>query len=504
MGKSKARTIYGAIARVLLVYVLGCALVACSQSSDNVIRFGVASAPVTLDPRFATDATSERLNRLLFQRLVDFDVNQLPVPSLAKWQQRTPTHYRFTLLNQERFHNGSLLTSRDVKATYDYILNPTNASPHRTVLALIERIETPDSTTIDFFLRKADSLFPAYLVIGIMPYEHVISAESLIRHPIGSGAFAFMQWQQTGRLLIQRRHDQQLFEIVHVPDTTVRVLKLVRGELHMIQNDLSPELISYLQQQSEVQVTQGRGSNFSYLGFNLEDAVAGQAALRQAIAYAIDRETIIKYLFGGAARLANALLPPDHWAGHPQLPQYQYDPEKAKSILRQAGFSESNPARIVYKTSTDPFRVRVATVIQQQLKQVGIQVQVRSYDWGTFYGDIKAGNFQMYSLSWIGVKTPDIFKYVFHSEAVPPHGANRGRFASSKIDELLDLAQSAPNRIQQAVFYRQIQQLLQQQLPYVPLWYENHTYAARSNIQGYRLNLYGNYDGLVHVVKTTG
>ncbi|WP_455203940.1 ABC transporter substrate-binding protein, partial [Kaarinaea lacus] len=431
MGKSKPRTKYGAVARILFVCAIGCALVACSQPSDNVIRFGVASAPVSLDPRFATDATSERLNRLLYQRLVDFDVNQLPVPSLAKWQQLTPTHYRFMLLTEVRFHNGALLTSRDVKATYDYILNPTNASPHRTVLSLIEHIETPDSTTIDFFLRKADSLFPAYLVIGIMPYEHVASDQSLIQHPIGSGPFAFVQWRQTGRLLIQRRRDQQLFEIVHVPDTTVRVLKLVSGEVDMIQNDLSPELISYLQQQPKVQVMQGRGSNFSYLGFNLEDAVVGQAALRQAIAYALDRETIVKYLFGGGARLANALLPPDHWAGHPQLPQYQYDPEKAKSILRQAGFSENNPARIVYKTSTDPFRVRVATVIQQQLRQVGIQVQVRSYDWGTFYGDIKAGNFQMYSLSWIGVKTPDIFKYVFHSEAVPPHGANRGRFASS-------------------------------------------------------------------------
>ncbi|HEX21900.1 MAG TPA: ABC transporter substrate-binding protein, partial [Chromatiales bacterium] len=132
----------------------------CTRAPDDTLRFGLASAPVTLDPRFATDATSTRINRLLYARLVDFDERLMPVPALADWQRLSPTHYRFRLGDTGReFHDGSRLTARDVKATYDFILDPTNASPHRASLTLIERIEVIDGDTLDFHLSRADVLF---------------------------------------------------------------------------------------------------------------------------------------------------------------------------------------------------------------------------------------------------------------------------------------------------------------------------------------------------------
>lgn len=476
-------------------------IVGCTKPTEDGIRFGVANAPVTLDPRFATDATSERINRLLYQRLVDFDDQQMPVPSLAGWEKISPTHYRFVLRDPDvRFHNGNPLTAADVKATYEFILEEKNASPHRSVLSLISSIQTPDDSTIDFLLDKPDTLFPAYLVIGIVPHTLAGENRSLSRMPVGSGAFSFHSWPDQGHLTIKRNRDGQLFEFVHVPDATVRVLKLLNGELHMLQNDLSPELIRYLQHQDKLTVVQGRGANFNYLGFNLEDKTTGKLAIRQAVAHAIDRESIIKYLFAGAARPANAILPPDHWAGNPALMAYEFRPDKSLELLEKAGYGRENPVEITYKTSTDPFRVRLATVMQQQLADVGIRVQLRTYDWGTFYGDIKAGNFQMYSLSWIGVKTPDIFKYVFHSESIPPHGANRGRFVSDTVDRLIEMAQTVSGQKAQSRIYREVQQNIHEKLPYVPLWYEDHTFAADNSISGYRLNLYGNYDGLRDVV----
>jgi len=473
-------------------------LTGCTRAPDDVLRFGLASAPVTLDPRFATDATSTRINRLLYVRLVDFDARLMPVPALADWEQLSPIRYRFRLGDTGReFHDGSRLTAGDVKATYDFILDPANASPHRASLTLIESIEVIDDDTLDFRLSRADVLFPAYLVIGILPARQMATGHAFSRQPLGSGPFRFQAWPDDGHLQLLRLRDGQALSFVRVSDPTVRVLKLLRGEVDLLQNDLSPELVRYLQKQEGISVRRARGSNFTYLGFNLEDPQLRDPAVRRAIAQAIDREAIVRYLMDGSARLASALLPPDHWAGNAELPLIAYDPEAARATLRAAGYTPDHPLRLSYKTSTDQFRVRLATVLQSQLREVGIEVDLRSYDWGTFYGDIKAGNFQMYSLLWVGIKTPDIFRYVFHSDAVPPNGANRGRFRDAQTDALIEQAAAAETLEQQALLYRELQARLLELLPYVPLWYEDHVFAAREGIEGYALSLDGNYDGLI-------
>lgn len=475
-------------------------LAACARPETDVLRFGLSSSPVTLDPRFATDATSSRINRLIYRRLVEFDDSFAPIPSLAEWKRVTAQHYRFTLNAQGRdFHHGSRLNAADVKATYDYILFEKNASPHRASLALIDRIETPDENTVDFFLSKADPLFPGYLVIGILPAKLIQRGHKFNREPVGSGPFKFIEWPEDGRVLLSRLSDKQRFEFIRIPNPTVRVLKLLRGEVDMLQNDLPPELVAYLAKRDDIKIVRGKGSNFTYLGFNMNDALVGDLAVREAIAHALDRQSIIKYVLGDAARQASAILIPDHWAGNPGLALLEYDVEKAKALLAKAGYNKYNPAEITYKTSSDPFRIRLATVIQSQLAKVGINVEIRSYDWGTFYGDIKSGQFQMYSLSWIGIKTPDIFQYVFHSEFVPPNGANRGRYVDPVADKLIKLAQQAENRDAMAASYKMLQAHLLETLPYVPLWYEDHMYVSRSDLDGYTLAIDGNYDGLIDI-----
>lgn len=489
----------------MLVSVL---LLSCARQADDVIRFGLSSAPISLDPRFATDAASARLNRLIYERLVDFDDASNPVPSLASWELLSPVHYRFKLkengrqFQKSRFQKNGSLSAEDVKATYDYILRPENASPHRASLALISEIRVVDETTIDFHLERPDPLFPGYLVIGILPAQAVRSGSKFDREPIGSGTFDFMDWPEDGVVRLKRRSDNQVFEFIHVGDATVRVLKLLRGEIDLLQNDLPRELVSYLEKKGKHKVIHRAGSNFTYIGFNMQDSVLKIDEVRQAIAYAIDRDEIIKYVMGGKTRKANALLPPDHWAGNPALQGYDYNPERARELLSGLGYNVDQPLSITYKTSSDPFRIRIATIIQQQLAEVGIKVDLRSYDWATFYGDIKAGRFQMYSLSWVGIKSPDIFRYVFHSTAVPPAGANRGRYENSKVDQLIEQAEKGVDQAERAEVYRKLQEELLITLPYVPLWYEEHFYAAASKIEGYTMAVDGNYDGLLNVRRT--
>ncbi len=485
-----------------LLFALCLQLAACTQAPDSVVRFGLASAPANLDPRYATDATSARINRLLYRRLVDFDEHIRPVPALADWQQLTPLHYRFRLKPQRaRFHDGETLTATDVAATYRSILDPDSTSPHATTLRLITRIEVIDAATVDFHIAHADPLFPGYLVIGILPAAGIAAGIPFHQQPLGSGPFRFLDWPEPGRLQLQRLGDGQQVEFLHVGDPTVRVLKLLRGEVDLVQNDLPAELLGYLEEQPDIEVTRGPGSNFAYIGFNLANPPTADIRVRRAIAHAIDRNAIVEYLLGGAARPATALLPPDHWAGNPVLQPLKREPELARQLLLQAGYDAAHPLVLDYKTSTDPVRVRIATVIQQQLAEVGIDMRLSSYDWGTFFGDIKAGRFQMYSLAWVGIKTPDIFRYAFHSSSLPPEGANRGHLANPAIDRLIEAAERGATLNAQAEYYRQVQALLLEALPYVPLWYEDHVVAARRTISGYRIAPDGNYDGLLQVKK---
>lgn len=478
-------------------------LSACSQPEHDSIRLAVAGEATNLDPRYATDATSARVNRLIYARMVDFDAQGRPQSALAGWVQFAPRHYRFRLAKQgRRFHDGRWLTSRDVKATYDFVLDPANASPHRAALALIDRIEIIDEDRIDFFLKRPDPLFPGYLMLGILPTDIALRPKQAKFEPIGSGPMSFLERPEPGRIKLLRRSDNRVIELLRVPDATVRVLKLKRGEVDLLQNDLPAELVSYLSRDPEIQVRRSIGTNFAYLGFNLEHPDTGKIEVRQAIAHAINREAIIRYLFDEGARPAAALLPPDHWAGHPELKARSFDPERARELLAQAGYNSKNPLRLTYKTSNDALRIRLATVIQDQLAQVGIQVQLQTYDWGTFYDDIKYGRFEMFSLTWVGVKTPDIFRYVFHSSAVPPDGANRGRLKDLTTDTLIEAAEAVPDLDAQAALYRGLQERLAQLLPYVPLWYEDQVFVMRDGIDGYTLTSDGNYDGLITVQRS--
>jgi peptide/nickel transport system substrate-binding protein len=487
---------------LLFILLIPLSLTGCGEAPKDAIRMGLASAPANLDPRYATDASSTRINRLIYRRLVEFDEASRAIPSLASWEQLSPTHYRFTLRQEGRdFHHGKRLTAKDVQATYAQVLDPANASPHRASLSLIKTIEVLDEERIDFLLERPDPLFPAYLIIGILPADLLAADHPFHNQPMGSGSFRFMEWPEEGRLAIERIGDSQRFEFLRVQDATVRVLKLLRGEIDMLQNDLAPELLGYLEEQSGISIEQGNGSNFSYLGFNLQDRDTGNVLVRQAIAHAIDRESIIRYALKGAAVPAQALFPPGHWAGADGLEPYVHDPAKARELLASAGYDGVRPLELVYKTSSDPLRVRLATIIQSQLADAGIRVDLRSYDWATVYGDIKAGRFQMYSLAWVGLKTPDAFRYIFHSKSVPPDGANRGRYASRRVDALIEQAESEADLNRQAEQYKRLQAVLLEELPYVPLWYENQIFVSRDSIEGYRLASDGRYDGLLHVTR---
>jgi peptide/nickel transport system substrate-binding protein len=217
------------------------------------------------------------------------------------------------------------------------------------------------------------------------------------------------------------------------------------------------------------------------------------------LAHAIDRQALIQHVLHGLAQPADGILPVGHWAYEPQVSRYAYDPERAAQLLDAAGFpdpdGEGPQARfqLQYKTSQNEVGRRIAEVIQESLRKVGIAIEIRSYEWGTFFGDIRAGNFQLYALTWVGVTDPDIFHYVLHSQSIPPAGANRGRYVNLYLDALLDQGRRATALEQRRAAYSEAQAITASELPYIPLWHDTNVAVLRTTFTGYSLPPAGDY-----------
>ena len=313
-------------------------LVGCQTHSKNrEILVGITSRPRMLDPRKATDALSSRVNRLLYRQLIDFNEKFEAIPDLATWQQLSDTRYVFTINEQSVFHSGELLTAADVEATYNSILDPKLGSAHRGSLKGIKAVKALNESQVEFVIDKADALFVGRLVIGILPKSLIEKQHLFHEQPVGSGPCKFVSLTEQ-KLVIQRQSDQINLVFIPVKDATVRVLKLKKGELDIIQNDLSPELVQYCLKQPELTVSWSSGTNFGYIGFNFEDPLLAQPALREAIAHGIDRQSIIDAMFSGHARIAGGLLVQEHWCGVTDMPGYEFNPKKAKALLKTIDF----------------------------------------------------------------------------------------------------------------------------------------------------------------------
>jgi peptide/nickel transport system substrate-binding protein len=475
--------------RKKILWMVFCALLAaCGKpSAISEINFAIAQAPLNLDPRYATDAASERVNRLIYQPLVDFDDASQPAWMLASGDAINDKNYRFKLQKNAIFHNGDALSAHDVKATYDSLLQLKD-SPHAAEFANIESIKVEDENTVLFQLKQPDKHFVEKLIIGILPKNLIERNHDFSHNPVGSGALKFVSWQN--KLTLERIKDGQIISLQEVKDPTVRVLKLLRGEADLIQGDLPPELVKHLQSKPEISVKTSAGANFSYLGLNMQDATLQNLKVRQAIAHAINRQDIIAKVMVQNSRVAGAILPPEHYTNkNNSLTPYAYNPVLASTLLTEAGVKL--PLKLIYKTSTDAQRVRFATILQAQMRPAGIDLEIRSLDWGTFFADVKAGNFQLFGLTWVGIKTPEIYAKAFGSTNYPPNGFNRGKYTDVELDKLLAKEDwpAATARIHA-------------QLPYIPLWYEGQFAAMQKNITNYNPKPDGNWDDLTTITRS--
>jgi peptide/nickel transport system substrate-binding protein len=493
---------------IALVIVTACVPASSpSNTQDKPFVIALDSAPQQLDPRFATDAYSERIAHLVFSALVKFNKEGEIVPDLAeRWEIKNNTHYTFYLRNNVHFHDGHLLTSEDVRYTYESILDEATASPLKKTYEIIKRIETPSPTIIRFILEKPHAPFLTDIGRGIIP-KHLVEKdpEAFASRLIGSGPFSFVSYAPDSAVELRAFPDyfggkphltRLIFRII--PEDSTRLLELSKGNIDLLQNAFPPDAIPRLQKDPKLKIEIAPSTTYSYLGFNLSDPILKNKLVRQAMAYAIDKEKIAKYIFRGFAIPANGLLTDRHWA-HVPTERIAYNPKKALRLLDEANrFPDASGIRIrlTYKTSQNELSRRVAEVIQEQLSHIGIAVTLKSYEWGTYYSDIKSGNFDMFSLSWVGVSDPDIYYDLFHSQSIPPNGSNRVRYQNEKIDHLVEEGRVVIDRDKRKAIYKEVQEILADDLPYISLWHAQNVAVMKKEVIGYTLYPNGDFASL--------
>lgn len=488
---------------LLLLLLPGCT--ANTSADPGVVTVALDNPPANLDPRIGTDVSSQRIIELVFSSLVKKNEKSEIEPDLAlRWEMPEPTTYIFHLRNDAKFHDGRPLTARDVVFTFRSILDGSVRTVKAGAYRLVTSVEAPDDYTVVFKLKEVFAPFIWNLArggIGVVPEG---SGADFNRHLIGAGPFEFVYYTQDGEVVLKRSEtyyggkpniSEVSFKII--PEAIVRALELRKGTVDVGLNVLTPDMVEVLKGDRGLKVVQSEGTNYQYIAFNLQDPVFSDLRVRQAMAYGIDRGSIVKYIWRDQARLATGVIPPNNWAYEPNVKVYPYDPARARQLLKESGHEN---LRFLWRTSTDDTGRLLAAVLQQQLKEIGVTMDIRSNEFATFYADVVKGNFQAYSLRWIGGNNdPDIFDSIFHSKRIPPNGSNRGHYSNPRVDELVEFARHEIDIEKRRQAYQEIQRIVAEELPYISLFYLDNVCVFNKRLDVMKLDPAGSFGLLTSI-----
>lgn len=485
-----------------MLCALSCRAAAPPPPPDTLV-VALESAPAILDPRYTTDANSSLVSALVAAGLTRVNERAEPVPDLAAgWEVPSPLEYRFTLRADAAFTDGTPLTAADVVATYRAVLDPALGSPKREALAAIVDVDAPDPATVVVRLRAPTAAFLETANLGILPASLARRGKLGPADVVGTGPFRIAAASPDGDVDLEAASAAGLeaapasgrspaiarvrFRVI--PDGTVRALELASGSVHLVQNALEPDLLPWLAARPDLELVISPGTTFQYLGMNFRDPRLADRRVRQALAYALDRDALVHDLLRDTARPASGLLPPSHWAYTGDVASYTRDRARAASLLAASGLGPEALAaarRFSYKTSTVELRRRIAEVFQADLAAVDLLIDVRSYEWATFYADVRRGDFQLYALAWVGVADPDVYYRIFHSSMLPPAGSNRGAYANPRMDALLEAARATLDRDERRRLYADVQRLAADDLPVIPLWWADNVVVKSRRLTGF-------------------
>jgi peptide/nickel transport system substrate-binding protein len=467
--------------------------------SESRLVIPLQSSPTNLDPRVGNDNASGRIFDLCCRGLLRVTPEMDYAPDLAQsWQTPDDRTIIFKLNPNAKFHDGRPVTAQDVKWTYDSLMAEGFTSSKKSGYSAVGSIEAPDATTVIFRLKEPNGGLFDNLTLGIVPRG--TDTNTAKTKPISAGPYRVTEFR-TDEMVELEAVDNWIhgapkiknISVRVIPDATTMVLEMRRGTLDLQINQIPFENVAEFEKSPKHQVVKKPGSVWQYLAFNLKDPILSKVEVRRAIAHAIDRDRIIRDLLRGHGVATDTMFGQGHWVRAENLPAYPFDPAKAKQLLDQAGYRDPDGEgprprfSLTFKSSTNAEANLRAEMIQQMLRQVGIDMKIQTSELGTFLEDIGKGNFQMYSLSRNGIADPDFFYIIFHSQNVPPEGQNRGYYSNPRVDQLISEGRATFDRAKRKQIYGEIQRIVQEDLPYVSLYHQINVAVMDKGLQGYTM-----------------
>ena len=497
---------------------------ACRRSQSNVFVIALSDNIKTIDPigSPSVDAASERVRTLMFNSLVKKDEKFDYVPELASNIQRSEDglSFTFTLRDGVTFHDGRLFTSADAKYTLDTVLASTFAKAASffqgsgaNKKAYVKSVEAPDARTLIISLNNQwTGLLPNLVAIAIIPKD---SYESQKTHPLGTGPFKFKSYDQVQQVVDLEANQSYWEGPPQIPAIRTRAisesnqmqaeLQSGRVDIAPLATSLSPDAIQALGQNPNLNVHQFVGSNLNLLTFNTAEAPLDNVKVRQAIAFAIDRGSMIRDLVLGQGAIAHSILPEESWAYAKGQP-YQFDPARAKQLLDDAGFRDPDgdgpqmrwAKPLLFRVSGSSAAARqYASVIQNYLKDVGVPVSIETSEFTTMLDQLRYGQFQMTYGQWVGGNQDPIFYHdLFATSEIPTQtraARNRSRYSNPELDKILDEAANTYDHAKAAPLYAKAQEIISRDVPVFPLWYQANMVIAKKSVGNIHVNASGDW-----------
>lgn len=492
------------VATLLSLFVF----VSCGGNKETTSGSGVVKDTIvvtqgsdakSLDPHKTNDNVSSRVTVNIYDTLVDRTEDMKIVPLLAEsYEQPDATTTIFHLRKGVKFHNGEELKASDVKFSLERALAHPQVSE---IIEPIKSIETPDDYTV---VIKTDGPFAPLLNHLAHPATAILNEKAVkeagdtyAQHPVGTGPFKFVNWISGDKIELTANEEyfrgaSKIKNIVfrNVPEQSSRVIGLETGEIDVIY-DIEGLDKENVKKNEKFAYFEKPGLSMTYLGFNMKKAPFDNKLVRHAIAYGIDVKPIIDAVFQSSASVANSIIPPQVFA-HFDGKSYEYNPEKAKELLAQAGFPNGLKTKLWINDS--PVRRDIAVIVQDQLKQIGIDVEIETLEWGAYLDRTAAGEHDMFVLGWGTVTAdPDYGMNALINTATQGAAGNRSFYSNPKVDELLKLGKATVDPEKRAAVYKEIQEIIQEDLPMYFICYPNQNAVMQKNIKGFALNSAGHH-----------
>ena len=489
-----------AIPSLLVALVVGTAILfgltpasAQAPKRGGVLRAGMSADPSNLDPHRSTDTTTRNIFENVYDTLIGFDKDMSLVPSLAeRWEIPDPTTYVFHLRRNVKFHSGDPLTADDVVFSLERIRNPKTGSPYMANFESVTSVTARDPSTVVFKLKEPFAPLLTTLArtfIVIMSQKALGEAGDAAKTIVGTGPFKFVEFIPGQRLRVVR-HDQYWkpglpyldgIDFIPFPDPVAQVTALRTGAVDWIEYVPDAE-VEPLRADASMTVVGGLGTNFRAIYFNAQKAPFDNPKVRQAIAWALDRQEIVDvalFKVGGTV-MKGGPMPPGHWA-YIDYQLYKQDYAKAKQLLAEAGHPNGFTAEMLVNSNFAMLRTP-AEVIQKQLKPLGISLTIRLDEWTSYIKSVRTGQYQVTILGTSGLSDPDDYFFLqMHSKA----GNNRVFWRNGDFDRLVEEGRRTVESAKRRSLYEQVQKLVIDQAPMAYMFYSNQYEAMSKRVKGF-------------------